>query len=185
MKNRNKKRATGVFIYLSVYFFCIGMGWRAPDWNATFKNSRDPAEAFQHPVSKMCILFYQFFKKRGAEWHLYLKYAQMFLQTTNLCLIHFQDKGSSWIPEREQCMCTWYALPFKSQKESSSLVSKRLPRPTASQATANVLTFIKTPATPKIYIWPQRRGNTDTGLIAMTVGEEEIFIYPSRFLWLV
>lgn len=142
MKNRNKKEPRGyLFIYLFILFFCIGMGWRAPDWNASFKNSRDPEEAFTHWVLKKCILFYQFLKGRGAKWHLYLKYAQMFLKTAKLCLPHLQDKGNTWLPAREERRSTQCALPFKSPKMSSLLVSKRSLRPTASQATANVINF--------------------------------------------
>ena len=73
----------GVYLFICL-FFCIGLGWRASVWNATFKNARDPEEAFKLWVPEMCILFYQFWKGKRAKWHLYLKYAQMFLQTTKL-----------------------------------------------------------------------------------------------------
>ena len=86
MKNKNKKGHVGFYLFICL-FFCIGLGWGASDWNATFKNARDPEEAFKPWVPEMCILFYQFWKGRRAKWHLYLKYAQMFLQTTKLSTV--------------------------------------------------------------------------------------------------
>lgn len=61
----------------------------------------------------MYILFYQFLKGRRAKQHLYLKYAQMFLQTTKLCLLQLQDKESSWLPEMEECINKHTCITFQ------------------------------------------------------------------------
>lgn len=91
MKNKNKKEPCG-FLFIYLFVFCIGMGQGTPDWNPTFKNSRDPEETSKWWVPEMCILLYLFLKEGRAKWHLYLKYAQMFLQTTELCLLPFKTK---------------------------------------------------------------------------------------------
>lgn len=69
----------------------------------------------------MCILFYQFLKERGAKWHLYVKYAQMFLQTTELCRLYLKDKGSAWLPERGECMSTQRLFTFQKPEGASLL----------------------------------------------------------------
>lgn len=142
MKNKNKKELPGLlFIYLFVCLFVvIGMGQGATDWNTTFKNSRDPEETSKRWVPWLCILLYKFLKERRAKWHLYLKYAQVFLQTTDLCFLHLQDKGSPWLPMRIERRSTTHELSFKSHQETS-LFSPKPPRPTASQTTAHVMNF--------------------------------------------
>lgn len=125
-----KKSHEGIYLFICL-FFCVGLGWRAPDWNATFKNSGDLEGAFKCWGLKMCILFYQFLKGRRAKWHLYLKYAQMFLQTTKLCLLYHQDKGSTWLPQREDCInkhttCITFKKPDGVLPTSFQKVSKAL-----------------------------------------------------------
>lgn len=158
MKNKNKKEPRGL-LFIHLFIFCIGMRQGAPDWNATFKNSRDPEETSKRWVPKMCILLYRFLKERRAKWHLYLKYAQMFLQTTELCLPHLQDKGSPWLPVREEWRSTQHELSFKSPQENS-LFSKKPPRPTASQTTAYVINFIYPSRSQGVSTWGLPRVRT-------------------------
>lgn len=96
----------------------------------------------------MCILFYWFWKGRRAKWHLYLKYAQMFLQTTKLstfktkralgCLL---EKSTG---KHDSIIFRILRIVPSPPPPSSPPVqfSKKPPRLAASPVTASVINFI-------------------------------------------
>lgn len=143
MKNRNKKKSHGgIYLFICLFFFVLAWDGELQIEMLLLRTRGTPQKHFNIQSLRCVFSFTSSSRKEEQSGISTLNMHRCFLQTTNLCLIHLQDKGSTWIPEREQCMCTRYALPFKSQKESSLLVSERSPRPTASQALANVLNVI-------------------------------------------
>lgn len=152
----------GFYLFICL-FFCIGMGRRAPDWSATFKNSRDPEEAFKCWVPEMCLLFYQFLKGRRAKWHLYLKYAHMFLRLQSCVFCTFMTKRALGSFERRMCEHTTWVI----FQELTGLLPT-FQKTSQAHSLSGHCKYHYLPAEPNIYVWPRSRANSDTCCIGRT-----------------